>query len=282
MPELPGIRKRKLNPRNSLQLTRIQFVDGDAVKSVFVDNGVPQVIVPLWCQYTAAWRNVDVGSDRWLIVSNYECWAMGLVNAVTHRSVREVAKTFLDHFRKHFRAALATARKANNSENPLSDSDSDHNAATARDHCGSAVLEITLGEFTITCLNSTRKLTLKIDEVALKFIAGWIVPLVRACAKNKAPSQEKLESAPSTAPFHLRECLTPNIRGKVCWNPTEHKWKLILKHAKGNSSEDFAVAPDQDANAYEMQKVAAYWRAVESWNHLDASSRHRIPITRFA
>ena len=51
--------KRKHNPKNSLQLKRIPFVDGDSVPCVFVENGAQQSAVPLWCQYAASRRNVD-------------------------------------------------------------------------------------------------------------------------------------------------------------------------------------------------------------------------------
>jgi hypothetical protein len=220
---------------------------------------------------------------------------MGLVDAVTKKSVRDVAKTFADHFRKQFQTAMATARKAQNLENPLSDSDSENHVTFPENQVRnyaevkSAVIEIALGEFTIVSLNSNRKLTLKIDEATVKFIAGWIVPLVRVCAKTKAPSQEMLGCGASTAlsqddlnGFHLRDGPTPNIRDKVCWNPTAHKWKVLLKHAKGKPSEDFAVDPAQDAQTYQEQKVVAYWRAVETWNRLDSSNRFRIPMNRFA
>ena len=294
VPEHPGGKKRKYNPKNSLQLARIKYVDGDNVPCVFVSNGAQQVPVPLWCQYTATWRDVDFGDSRWIIVSNYESWIMGLVDAVTNKRVRDVAKTFADHFRKQFQTAMATARKAQNLEDPLSDSDSENHVTApsqVRNYAEvkSAVVEIALGEFTIVSLNSNRKLTLKIDEATVKFIAGWIVPLVRVCAKTKASSQEMLGCGASTAlsqddlnGFQLRDGPTPNIRDKVCWNPTAHKWKVLLKHAKGKPSEDFAVDPAQDAQTYEKQKVVAYWRAVETWNRLDSSNRFRIPMNRFA
>ena len=73
-----------------------------------------------------------------------------------------------------------------------------------------------------------------------------------------------------------------NVRDKVSWNPTAHKWNALLKNAKGKPSDDFDVDPALDAQAYEKQKVAAYWRAVDTWNRLDLSSRLRISMTRFA
>ena len=235
-PEPPGKTKRILNPMNSLKLTSIKFCDGDAVTCAFVgDQPVP---VPLWGQYSASWRGFDFGGARWVLVSNYECWVMNLVNAITNKSVREVAKDFADHFRTHFSEALRAARKVTKCcSNPLEDSESEDfaNAMPARSQdrqtaLRPAVLEVIMGEFKVTALNSLSRLTLKIDEATLKFIAGWIVPLVRFCAKGKARSQEVVESAPSTAHkqddhggFHLDACVTPNVRGKVSWNPTKRK-----------------------------------------------------------
>ena len=254
-------------------------------------NGKDQVSVPLWCQYDATWRDVNFAGAKWVIVSNYESWVMDLVDAITNKSVRDVARGFVGLFRKHFQKALSQVRKANRLENPLSDSDSENATAPSQVvrtyELTSAVVELTLAEFTVTVLNSSRRMALKVDEAAVKFVTGWIVPLIRLCATRK-PDSQVLE-APSTSPSHghpssfcLRDDPTPNIRDKVCWNPTEHKWKVFLKSPKGRLPESFAVDPNLDAQTYEQQKVASYWRAVDAWNRLDDSKRIRIPTTRIA
>jgi hypothetical protein len=46
VPELPGIRNHKMHPRNSLQLTRIQFVDGDNC-AVVPPSMHPFEVIPL-------------------------------------------------------------------------------------------------------------------------------------------------------------------------------------------------------------------------------------------
>ena len=274
--------KRKYNPKNSLQLKRIGLVDGSDVPCIFVKNGSHQMPVPIWCQYSATWRGEDCENAKWIIVSNYESWVMGLAGAVTRKSVREVAKTFADHFRQQFQACMAIVRRARNLGNPLSDSEAENTTDLVRFNAerGSAVVEVTMGGFKVTCLNSNRKMALKLDEVTVRFISGWIVPLIKVCASRKAPSQDDLGSVPVTnesQDFHLNVCPTPNIRDKVWWNPTAHEWKVFLKRSKGKPSEDFAVDPDQSADTYEKQKIDAYWRAVETWNQLDSSTRLRIP-----
>ena len=133
----------------------------------------------------------------------------------------------------------------------------------------------------VTCLNSYRKITLKFDEAAAKFISGWIVPLIKMCASLRAPSQDTL--APSQAESHgfqLNACPTPSIRDKVYWNPTAHTWQVLLKLPAGQRTEDFTVEPDQSAEMYEKEKSDKYWRAVATWNRLDSSNRFRIPTTR--
>ena len=119
--------KRKCNPENRFSLQCLDIVDGSHVPCLIVKRGRYQAPVPLWCQYRAAWRHADFEGTKWLIVSNLESWVKGLVNAVTNKSVRDVAKTFADHFRKHFQTCLATARRARNLDDPFSESDSEDN-----------------------------------------------------------------------------------------------------------------------------------------------------------
>ena len=285
--------RRHQNPKNSLQLECIEFKDGDHVPCVFVKTGQRQIPVPLWRQYRASWRDIDFGTATWVLVSNYESWVMDLVDAITNKSVRDVAKTFADLFRKQFHAAMAAARMTQNLlENPLdSDDDSPGNTAPRQGRdCAdvrSVVVEITLGDYTVTVLNSRRKMTLKIDETAVKFVTGFVLPLIRMCATRKAPSQGI--SAPSAASsqddlglFRLPEDPTPNVRDKVVWSPMSHKWNVLLRKPTDKLAEHFSADSTQDAQTYEMQKVEAYWRAVEAWNRLDSSSRLRIPMTRIA
>ena len=134
-------------------------------------------------------------------------------------------------------------------------------------------------------MNNNRKLTLKVDDRAVAFISGWIVPLIRTCA-TRSPSQRIVD--PSTDQgsqpkdgatgfgFQLLGTPLPGIRDKVSWNPTAHKWDVRLKNAKKKPSEDFAVDPALDAQSYEKERVAAYWRAVDAWNLFDGSTRLRI------
>ena len=288
--DIPCVTKRKCTVKHSLRLTPKKLADGDDVTCVLVQNGRRQVPVPLWSQYNVNWKDLDFQNSSWIVVSNYEHWFMQLVDAVTNKSVRLVAKTFTDHFRNEFQACMAVARTADNLGNPVSDSDCDEHRSPARQRVGRdvAVTELDIGGFTVLCLNSTARMVLKLDEATVKFITGWIVPLVKVLAHSQDLSQHKLgspsasvacEAADPLGVFRFSACPTPNIRDKVCWNLNAHAWSVLLKDPKGKPSEDFAVDHTQSADAYEEQKIGAYGRAIEIWNRLDGSKRLRIPIT---
>ena len=42
---------------------------------------------------------------------------------------------------------------------------------------------------------------------------------------------------------------------------------------------NFAVSPALDGVQYQAEMVTKYWRAIQAWNALDKSERHRIPTT---
>ena len=81
-----------------------------AVECIAIKSKHKTVPIPLWGQYNAVWQSIDFQQAKWLIVSNYEHWVMRMVDALTKRSVREVAQTFAAVFRMHFLAAIKLAR----------------------------------------------------------------------------------------------------------------------------------------------------------------------------
>ena len=115
-------KKRKHDATKSLRLEPIDYANGAEVPCIFVKSVKKTLVpVPLWCQYRAIWRDFDFDDAKWIQVSNYEFWVMELVDAITNKSVRVVAKTFVDHFRKQFHACL----KATTADDPPQDSDDD-------------------------------------------------------------------------------------------------------------------------------------------------------------
>ena len=80
--------------------------------------------------------------------------------------------------------------------------------------------------------------------------------------------------------------MTPNVRDKVLWDPTNNAWKLLLveknKPKRASFIDDQGVTlkvPERlTAAEHEIEKKSAYARATRAWNALDASGRWRIPL----
>ena len=138
------------------------------------------------------------------------------------------------------------------------------------------------GGFDLVCLNHGNRIALKLCDDTAKFIAAWVVPLLRELAHSQDSQQlgattDTDKHRPSTLQgFHFCASSTPNLRDKICWNPLRHSWEASLKYAKGKLTEKFVVDPSIAAHLYEAQKLAMYVAAIAAWNRLDGSTRHRI------
>ena len=299
--------KRKCTPENVLKLNPMKILGGKAVACVVVKKWGGLVAVALWSQYRAAWRDVNdvqLGAMTWIVVGPYEFWVGMLIDSIAtkcRQTRRNVAKTMVDIFRQEFHASLTAARTVTrNDTGPDTDEGLLERSSVERrtNSSGAAlVLQITLGQFTLTTLNSKRRMALRVDAATVQFVSGWLLPLLRQIAEGTvltpvmAPSQDSPdESTPVVAPsqdspdeshdFHLTKCLTPNIRNKVCWCPAAETWKVYIENpTKVPCPTPFSVRPgmDMDGCAYRAEKVKQYWLAVEDWNKCDNSKRHRIP-----
>ena len=130
-------------------------------------------------------------------------------------------------------------------------------------------------------LEQQEKMALKLDEKTVNFITKFVVPFMKGCGAKSAKSGESAPPprlADQSQGYQLAASITPNIRDKVYWNPKAHEWKLSIRNQAGQTGERFVVHPAQPPAEYEKQKVVKYWRAVKTWNDLDGSKRHRIPV----
>ena len=284
--------KRKCTPGKVLKLNPIKMEDGKEIACVVVKKWRGPVAVPLWGQYRAAWRDVNFENKNWIVVSPCEFWIMMLVDAVTKKNCRNVAKSLVDIFRQEFQACLARARKADNLDGPVTDDECDDSPSSEMrlsSSTAAVVLQIKIGQFPVTTLNSKRRMALRVDAATAEFVSGWFLPLLKQVASGKAhlastpvvaPSQDSPEDSQD---FNMTKCVTPNIRDKVCWCPQRHTWKVYIKRPtdqKKPCPTPFSVNPDGDALAYATEKEEQYWLAVADWNRCDNSNRHRIPKRR--
>ena len=233
-----------------------------------VPSGKTVVLVPLWSQYIVDCKEPGMELCKWIVVSNYERWVMQLVNLITRKSVRQVAKSFTDCFRKEFIACMEVARAVPGGlEDPFEEGGSldDHVSVAKRVKSTTSVMEVDIGGYKVKCLNTTARMLLLLEKETVTFITSWIVPLVRELAlKHEQTGSEGVsetdssESVGALAGFHFIASPTPNIRDKVNWNPSTHSWAIQLRQPIAKPSGNFAVDPSLSADLYEEQKIDAY------------------------
>jgi hypothetical protein len=279
--------KRKCTPGKILVLDPITVEDGGEVACVMVKKSVKKrygdVAVPLHGQYCAVWQDVDFGGKTWIKVSSLELWIKLLVTTVTKKTTRDVSKALVDAFRQEFQASMVAARKVNNIDGPVSDDECDDGPSddmgTRRGRTSPVVLQVKIGKFLVTTLNTKRVMVLQVDQDTAAFVSGWLLPLLFQVASGKA----QIVLTPAVAPRESHGFAmgnlnrTPNIRDKVCWCPERHTWKVYIKHPKKTPCPTpFSVDPAMGALVYEKEKVEQYWLAVKDWNDCDNSKRHKI------
>ena len=284
--------KRKCDKAKILQLDEVTLPNGSEVSCVIIKKFRGCAAVPLYRQYRASWGDINFAKMRWIVVGTQEVWLLMLVDHHTKKSCRDVAKTLVDHCLKEFRHCVTTARKANGLDD---DDDGDDSPLTERRHTGTGprldvLIQIKLGTYTLTALNSRRRMALLVDACTVDFVTGWLLPLLKQIVEGTvaivpttealAPSQDSPEDSQG---FQLTACGTPNFRDKVCWCPAVHTWKVYIQKPKAAPCKPplcgtmFSVSPHLGPDAYDKEKIEKYWLAVQDWNRCDSSSRHRIP-----
>ena len=282
--------KRKRNPRNVLQLNEMKLMNGNNVACIFIKTLGGLVAVPLWSQYLAVWRTFDLDAVNWIVVGTQEVWLLLLVDHFTKKSCRNVAKTLVAAFRRQFHHVMATVRKANDLDGPIADDECDESPSTemrlgslhpSSVITGSPIVQVEFGQYTLTALNSKRIMALKVDADTVKFLTSWFVPFLKQIVDDNVVSAATVALAPSqdspVDSFNMPTCTTPNVRGKVCWCPAIHTWKVYIENPTTTPCKTpFSVNPNNTAAAYEKEQIEKYWLAVEDWNRCDTSNRHRI------
>ena len=292
----PPAKRRKYITEKPPQFHEVPTTGNNAVMCVFVprDNKCSYP-VPLWNQYNVTWNGQNLGTSKWIVVSSQERWLMKVIDEVTQKSVRHVAKAFMDRFRNEFLACLGKARARVVLDDAFDVAHDEIKSTTVpsnvnrvqdrhavRDRHSLPEVVVHVGGFDLVCLNHGNRIALKLCDDTVKFIAAWVVPLLRELAHSQDSQQlgattDTDKHRPSTLQgFHFCASSTPNLRDKIVWNPLRHSWEVRLKHAKGKLTEKFVVDPSLAAHLYEAQKLAMYVAAIAAWNRLDGSSRHRI------
>ena len=288
-------KRRRTATTTSLVITKLlpPTPDGDIprVDCAYVGVGDRVVPVPLWNQYTVTWRHETRLMSPFIVVHPREPWFQQLVdlhgsNTVTHRVLE---KEIMVVIRQSITYASGVARARGDTWSGDA-SDLTHDDDSDGANYGSALVEIEVAQFRVTVVNHLRTLVFKHDVRTLTFITDWIAPLISSLARrqmdskapsqtaSRAPSQLVLARGIGSAGFSFDRPILPNIRDKVIWNPTTHKWAIALKKPKGTPNELFDVSPLLRGAAYDAAKTAAYYSAIQAWNLLDGSTRFRIAL----
>ena len=277
-------KKKKQAP---VRLCPIRLEDNPDVTCVLVRRGAAEIAVPLWPQYRATWEGCDSPDAVWVVVASSEQWFKQTVDAATTKSVRCIGKNVNDFVRKEMVACITSVR---NQKPEIAGSDlfTDDDLTTWKSstYRGICSLEISIGGYSLACLNYLPKLVVKLDEKTPVFIRSWLLPLVQKLARSQGQEQEvpketaQSVSVSSLASFQFTFDATPSIRGKIAWVPNEHAWRIFPKKAKFQTDTKFKVDPELADEEYEKEKRVKYSQAVKVWNQVDGSKRLKITLTQ--
>ena len=285
---LPVESSQSRRPRNfrelPLKLTKIVMANCDDVelRCIGVQRSKTQIVpVPLWNQYTVSWKTIAV-AGKWIVVSNYERWVMQLVDALTSKSVRAIAKKFCDKLKNEFQTCLWEARRPVALENPFEKVIPDRERV---DIITEPTMAVKIGGHSVTCLNHACRMVLRLDTTTAKFILDWVVPFVNKLAHSQALPPSPSDAVRALANFHLIASPTPNIRDKVQWCVNKHFWEITVKKSRYSeedqstalNAKDFQVDPRLCPAKYQEAQISTYRHAIAVWNKLDGSNRFRIP-----
>ena len=248
------------------------------------------VPVSIWPQYT-----LEHAPGRLVVVAPQEPWVMRMMNAIRCRASEKSTRVLSQNLGQAIRVMLRKGldeRKCRSAADAVADDDMSDDAdpkersAAHRNFSGFsfhnvALVELTFANVVVRALNDGRVLVLLLDDDSLRFIRTTLVELIRRLGdKGGAACPE-----PQLAPFRFDDS-TPNIRGKVVWEPTFNTWKLIMPsklHGKPKSPYEDAeghslqVPHTLEASAHAAAKAAAYIRAIAAWNAFNATQRKNIP-----
>ena len=138
---------------------------------------------------------------------------------------------------------------------------------------------VSIGEHSLVCLNSSHKISLKLERPTIKFISEYMVALARRVIQEVAVGGSLCpESVRSQAAFHFQASVTPNHRDKVTWDVTNSSWTVVWKiKGKKLKTTSLPVDPKLSSEDFKAEKVRQYSCALALWNAEDVSARRKVP-----
>ena len=260
----------------------------------------PRVPICIWPQYAV--NGID---GRFAIVSPNEPWVATMMRTMRYRKVgnnsgesdnsRSLAKALWEAIRVMTRKGLQNTKsplaKSAPGEDELAEDSSDEDATIpkvgrARTSSGYRISHVFLmatriARHRVSIVNYGKQLIVKLDNNGFDFINDVVVNLIQRLSDGNGESAVKKHSAGEAA-FRFDDS-TPNVRGKVVWDPNENAWKLTAM-VRGASvvrytdavGESLRIPDTLSASDFLAAKASAYGRAIAAWNDLDTRKRQRI------
>lgn len=237
--------------------------------------------VCIWPQYTIT--NMD---GRFIVVSPHESWMEAILHALRPKSDATNSAKVMRDLKQQFHASIKVVLRKSLSlrEKEEPDSSDDEKASKCERSRSSfsgfkfenvpALKRDVLGH-SINMLNCGRQLIVQVNNDAVKFIKIALINIVRQLA---LPTPT-IPNPQSIAGFRFDDA-TPNIRGKVVWDPIQDCWQLHMgasgiRYTDANN-QSLGVAGDLTSEQHARAKQDMYARAISAWNLLDKSKSKKI------
>ena len=278
-------RGKKRKRERMLNVVPVTVDHGTPISCVLIPNGkgLP-IAVPLWPQYNVTYNGCTLEEEEeedatWLSVCQTEQWLNNVVQRCakgTAQVKRQVLKRLTDHFKAEFVELVEKARKQYGSDKTTLDGEDGPVGKLSV----VKVLTLNIGGCMFQAVNTAERFLIKADEYTAKFILEWmsgaVKELTNAITKGTAAPSIRGSNGTTSGKFHFAPNKYKNHRDKVEWKPFEQRFVIHLQKAKGKPTKEFSVPSHLRNEEYEQYKAAVYWDAIQTWNLLDGSLRHRL------
>ena len=143
-----------------------------------------------------------------------------------------------------------------------------------------------LPEFPVTLMNYGKALIIKLDDDGIRFVTLGFIGLVDQDFQRNA-TEDVLCDSPDDTPGVVKLALdteVQSVKDKIIWCKSSQAWEIQYHNSSG---EQLTADKDSDGNAFEVPeglepkefrraKFEAKRRAMDVWNILDQSKRHRL------
>ena len=276
-----------LELESDVELMHTIFLEPSAKKGAKPAKG-NKVPITLWPQYRLS--GVD---GTFLLVSASELWLEKMITFLRckgeeNKTLKRATTNVMYQIKRLWKTLLGASFNCDDTEDV--DEDDLKQGCKRRTWSGFHFTDVVLlqkswGTTKPTLVNTGVVMVLLLDAEGIKFIREVIVGMIEQISLEAPDSRIENETTPGATWSFEND--TPNIRGKVVWDPNWDSWKLCHKN-KDPTFVDYLGkpltvlhGPGDDDVAYKKKKAEAYHRAITSWNYarrsLPKSKQHLIP-----